>query len=342
MVWLTVVSITLGSDVTGSRARIATVCQGGCSYRSIEENRKYVMGLLDLALRQKPDLVCLPEAFTTASVTDKSIEELAETLPGPTTDAVTEKAKEHRCYIICPIRTRRDSKLWNSAVVIDRSGDILGTYDKAHPVTSSSDYTIFEDGVTSGGEIPVFDLDFGRVGIQICFDIGFSETWEKLSEKGAKMVFWPSAYNGGFPLQVYAYLHHYYVVSSVRSDKSRIIDPCGVILAETDRHVNIIHRDINLDFVVSHYDFNYSIPDKIMKAYPGRVDIRSHLDDAHFLVEPIDDILKAKELQEEFGFESTSQYHQRHREAYQLIHQRKPPIAQKAAHGNRPQYSKSE
>ncbi len=323
------------------RARIATVCQSGCFFDSVEKNRKYVMGLLDLALRQEPDLVCLPEAFTTVSVTSQPLEKSAETLPGPTTEAVASRAKEHDCYVICPINTRRDSKLWNSAVVIGRSGEILGIYNKAQPVTSSSDYTVFEDGVTPGAsEIPVFDLDFGRVGIQICFDIGFPEGWQQLSEKGAKMVFWPSAYNGGFPLQVYAYLQHYYVVSSVRSDKSRIIDPLGVILAETDSHVNTIYRDINLDFVVSHYDFNYSIPERIMKAYPGRVEIRSHLDDAHFLVEPVDQNLKTRQLQREFGFESTFQYHQRHREAYSLVRQGKPPVPQKAAHGDRPQYSK--
>jgi len=322
------------------RARIATVCQSGSFYNSVEENRKHVIGLLDLALRQKPDLVCLPETFTTVSVADKLKMDLAETVPGPTTDAISKRAKASKCYVICPINTKRDLKLWNSAIVIDRLGEIIGIYDKVHPVTTSSDYKIFEDGVTPGNKIPVFDLDFGRVGIQICYDIGFPESWEELAKKGAKMVFWSSAYNGGFPLQVYAYLHHYYVISSVLSDKSKIIDPCGVIIAETDNHVNVTYHDINPDFVVSHYDFNYSIPDKIMKAYPDRVEIRSHLDEGHFLVEPIDDTLTTQQLQQEFGFESTFQYHQRHREAYRLIVQGKPPFAQKAAHGDRPQYSK--
>ena len=322
------------------RARIATVCQGGCFYNSVEKNREHVMGLLDLALRQKPDLVCLPEAFTTVSVPAESTEEIGETVPGPTTDAVAQRAKEGRCYIICSIKTEREGKLWNSAVIIDRSGDILGIYDKVQPVTTSTDYTVFENGIMPGSEVPVFDLDFGRIGIQICFDIGFPECWAELSKKGAKIVFWSSAYNGGFPLQVYAYMHHYYVVSSVRTDKSKIIDPCGAILAETDGHVSIIYRDINLDFVVSHYDFNYSIPDKIMTAYPGRVEIRSYFDEGHFLVEPIDDTLTTEQLQKEFGFESTFQYHQRHRDAYQLIHRGKSPLAQMAAHGDRPQYAK--
>jgi len=324
------------------KTRIATVCQAGQFHNSVEENRKHVLRLMDLALRSKPDLICLPEAFTTVSVQGKEAWDLAEPIPGPTTEAFAERAKANECYVICPINTRREGKVWNSAVVIDRSGVIIGIYDKIHPVTTSHDYTVFEHGVMPGKEIPVFDLDFGRVGIQICFDAGFPETWEGLSAKGAKMVVWSSAYNGGFPLQVYAYLHHYYVVSSVRSDRAKIIDPCGRILDETDRLRNVIWRDINLDFVVSHYDFNYSVPDKIMKTYPGRVEIRSHLDDGHFLVESLDDDLTTEKLKNEFGFESTFQYHQRHRDAYNLMNQGKKPIPQKAAHGERPQYAKVE
>jgi predicted amidohydrolase len=323
-----------------TRARIATICQSNSLFPSVEANSEYVLGLLDLALRQKPDLVCLPETFTKPSAGVESVAEFAEPIPGPTTDTISSKARQHSCYVICPLVTRRDGKCWNSAVIVDRSGDILGIYDKVHPVTSSSDYTVFEEGVTPAGEIPVFDLDFGRVGVQICFDIGFPENWLSLSQQGARMVFWPSAYNGGFPLQVYAYLHHYYVVSSVRTDKSRIIDPCGTILGETDPQVNVIFRDINLDYVVCHYDFNYSIPDRIMEGYPGRVEIRPQWDAGHFLVEPLDGDLTTRQLQAEFGLESTFQYHQRHRDAHQMILQGRLPISQEAAHGDRPTYDK--
>jgi hypothetical protein len=266
--------------------------------------------------------------------------EVAETVPGPTTDAVAERARAHGAYVICPIKTVRDGTCWNSAIVIDRSGQVLGIYDKVNPVTSSSDYTVFEDGIAPAVEVPVFDLDFGRIGIQICYDAGFPETWDQLRRAGARIVFWPSAYNGGFPLQVYAYLHHYYVVSSVRTDKSKIVDPCGVILAETDERCNLIVRDINADYVVCHYDFNHSIPDLIMAAYPGRVEIRSHRDDGHFLVEPLDEDVTIEQLQREFGFESTFQYHQRHRDAFRQIHEGRSPSPQSAAHGDRPMHAR--
>ena len=323
-----------------TRARIATVCQSGRSFSSVEQNREHVLGLLDLAITQGTDLVCLPETFTTVSLPAQVASEAVETVPGPTTDAVAKRARQHQCYVICPIQTLRDGHSWNSAVVIDRSGSILGIYDKIHPVTTSNNYTVFEDGLQPASRLPTFDLDFGRIGIQICFDIGFPEMWEQLAGQGARIVFWPSAYNGGFPLQAYAYMHHYYVVSSVRSDRSKIIDPCGVVLAETDQLSNVIYRDINLDYLVCHYDFNEGIPDRILAAYPGRVEIRSHRDDAHFLIEPTDPALTIAELQRELGFEPTFQYHARHREAYARILEGKSPLPQQAAHGDRGEWSK--
>ncbi|MHC5054470.1 MAG: carbon-nitrogen hydrolase family protein [Planctomycetota bacterium] len=265
----------------------------------------------------------------------------AEPVPGPTTDAVAKRARDAGSYVICPIRTRRDGREWNSAVVIGRAGDVVGVYDKAHPVTTSHDYTVFEEGVAPGAEDPpVFDLDFGRVGVQICYDAGFPETWRCLAEKGARAVFWASAYHGGMPLQAYAYVHHFYVVTSVRPQVSRIIDPCGRVVAATDLNVDIAVRDVNLDFAVCHYDFNYSIPELIMEAYPGRVRISSYRDDGHFIVEPMDPEVTTEALRKKFGFETTAHYHDRHREAFALLHAGKDAPPQQAAHGDRPMYAK--
>jgi predicted amidohydrolase len=318
----------------GTVARIVTTCQHGAGHSTVAKKRDTMLALFDRALKQKPDLVCFPETFTGAEVA------AAETVPGPTTDAFAQRAKAHRCYVICPIRRIWEGKHWNSAVVLDRSGQILGTYDKVHPVTTSPDYTVFESGIFPGGEPPVFDLDFGRIGIQICFDAGFPETWAVLARKGAKAVFWPSAYHGGFPLQAYAYLHHYYVITSVHTDESRVIDPCGRVVVNTDPYIDFAVRDLNLDFVVAHYDFNYAIPDRLLDAYPGRVRITSYPDDGHFLVEPTDPTITTAQLQAEFGFESTFQYHDRHRAAYSALRAGQTPPAQTAAHGKREQYGK--
>jgi len=329
-----------GNSPKGNIARIVTTCQNNETHPTVEENRERMLALFDHALKQKPDLVCFPETFTGAGVESAKAQQVAESVPGPTTEAFARRAKAHRCYVICPIRTAREGKQWNSAVVLDRSGQVLGMYDKVHPVTTSPDYTEFENGIMPGGEPPVLDLDFGRIGIQICFDAGFPETWSLLARKGAKAVFWPSAYHGGFALQAYAYLHRYHVITSVHPAESRIIDPCGRVVAKTDSLINFAVRDINLDFTVAHYDFNYSIPDRILDAYPGRVRITSYVDDAHFLVEPTDPSLTTSQLQAEFGFEPASQYFERHQTGYAALLAGQVPPAQTAAHGKRDQYSK--
>jgi predicted amidohydrolase len=322
-------------------ARVVTTCQNGYRGATIEENRDYMLGILDRALRLKPDIVCLPEACTTTDVPAPKGSKVTDKFPGPTTDAVAQRAKQHRCYIICPIEIEREGKARNSAIVFDRAGDILGIYDKIHPVTTAHDYSVFEDGATPGEGPVLFDLDCGRIGIQICFDIGFPETWAALARKRAKLVFWPSAYNGGFPLQAYACTHQYYVVTSVRTDKSRIINPCGRVVAETDALVNMAAYDLNLDFAVCHYDFNYAIPDRIMDTYGDRVRVVSYKDDGYFLVEPMERELSMKQLQEEFGFEVAKTYYDRHREGYRSIKAGERPAPQKARHGDRPQYGKT-
>lgn len=323
------------------RARIATICLASRGYPTVEENRRYALKLIDEALKVKPDLVCLPEAFTTFTVRKyRSLDEIAEEVTGPTIEAFSKKAIDGGCYIICPMITKRDGRIYNSAIIIDRYGEVIGIYDKVHPVTSTYDYTVFEDGVTPGVDYPVFDLDFGRIGIQICFDICFPEGWMELARRGAKIVFWVSAYNGGFPLQAYACLNKYYIVSSVRTDRSMIIDPGGRILAETDPIMNIAYYDVSLDYIVCHHDFNYSIPDLILEKYGGKVRIRSYRDDAIFIVECMDEDVNLEDLQKEFGFESFQQYIDRHRYAYKYIHDGRIPPPQKAIHGSRPQYQK--
>jgi beta-ureidopropionase len=331
-----------GPAPRGRKARIATVCQAGLVRGTIAESSSLMMDLLDKVVEQKPDLVCLPENFATAGMGRYSAAEKAEALHGSTIEAAALRAKKHHCHIVCPSITRREGKVYNSAVLIDRSGSITGIYDKACPVTTSADYTELEDGVTPGPvDIPVFDLDFGRVAVQICFDIGFPENWELLRKKGAQLVLWPSAYDGGTPLWSYAYLHHFYVVSSVRSGQSRIVDPCGAVLLETQKDTPFIFRDINLDYVVSHLDFNFSISDKIKAKYGDRVDVRMpNLGSGHFLVEPLDPAITVLSLQEEFGFESTWEYHDRNRAAYAEIRAGRKAVPQKARHGVRPQYGK--
>ena len=295
------------------------------------------MALLKDALAVRPDLVCLPETFTLTHVTDPNI--ATEPLDGPTVEAAARLAKEGNCYVICPQMTRRDGKYWNSAVVIGRRGEVAGIYDKRHPVTNTHDYSKMEDGITPGQGDGIFDLDFGRIAVRICFDIGFADDWKMLGEKDVRIVFWPSAYNGGFPLQAHASMNEYYVVSAVRIDSSRIINPCGTVVGRTDGTGPIIWRDINLDFIVTHTDFNYGIPARIEKAYGRRVAVWRYADEGALLIEPNDPAIRTDAIRKEFGLETRREYLRRHETAYAQILAGKMPSPQAAAHGNRPMFS---
>jgi hypothetical protein len=114
----------MGDAMTASTARIATVCLG--SSRNQGEVR--------LASRSRSG----------------SVAAIAEPVPGPTTDAVAERARAHHAYVICPLLTARAGRCYSSAVVIDRIGAICGVYDKTNPVTSINDYTELEGGATPG------------------------------------------------------------------------------------------------------------------------------------------------------------------------------------------------
>ncbi|GIX06894.1 MAG: hypothetical protein KatS3mg115_1297 [Candidatus Poribacteria bacterium] len=324
----------------GALATVATICQGGVFRPTVRENVERMLGLVEEALTYQPDLICLPETFPDVGVRG-SLQERAEPIEGPTVRAFAAKARAGRCYLLCPLHLQEGERVFNVALLLDREGEVAGIYRKVCPVTSSADYTEFEHGVTPGADLPVFDLDFGRVGVQICFDIGFPENWQTLADRGARLVVWPSAYDGGFPLRVYAYLHHYYVVSSTRTGRSRIIDPCGEVLVETSDSNPIAVRRINLDYVVIHLDWNKSIPDRIREKYGSRVAIRQwDPGSAHVVIEPQDPTISCAQLQEEFGFEPTALYHERHRIAYRRLLAGEPAVPQQARHGERPQYSK--
>ena len=283
--------------------------QGG---PAVADNIAKARELIDRAAVDRPDIICLPETFNKEGVAVDEVGQVAETVPGPTTEMAMERARAHGCNIICPLMERRDGVLYNSAVVIDRLGGIAGIYEKLHPVTTTPDFTAFEDGTTPGQEPKVFDLDFGRIGILICFDIQWPREWARLKELGAEIVFWPSAYDGGFPLQARAWDHHYWVVSSVQTQKSRIIDITGQVLLEAGARTPVIGMEIDLEKRFFHTDFNASQIGAIKKKYGRDVTVRLYHDEGGMTVESRREGLTVQALMDEFDLELVPDYVARH------------------------------
>jgi len=215
---------------------------------TVKKNLKLMSDILDRAGGEKPDIVCLSE-----NVVDRGVRlpltETAQTIPGPATDMLCQKARQYRTYVVTTLHEREDDLIYNTAVLIDRKGEIVGKYRKVHLATAEG-----ENGITPGSEYSVFDTDFGRVGILTCWDNWFVETARILRLKGAEMLLFPCAGDGvpghfDIVWRARAMDNGVYFVSSttVGDAPSRIIEPTGEVLAETAEAFGIAVADIDLD-----------------------------------------------------------------------------------------------
>jgi len=276
-------------------------------------NRDFLFRIADSAGKTSPDLICLPEAFTAKGVAIRDCADIAESVPGPTTDLFAAIAKRYSCYIVCPIYRRSEPEsadtpsFHNSAVLLDRNGGIAGIYDKMRPCTSTPDYTVLENGVEPGDGGGYFDVDFGRIGIRICMDVHFARDWDILASAGVRLVLWPSAYGGGLLLQARALIHNCFIIAAVRQGCARVVDPCGHVTAETAPGESFITAGINLDFAIVRRDFHQSIASGIKAAYGDRVNVHDYPEENMLLIEPEENAILTSDLKQEFGFETAQE-----------------------------------
>lgn len=259
----------------------------------LEPDYDIITGMYDrikIISSYKPDIICLPEIFTGTSAKD------AEDVPGPTTNRLASIAKEVNSYIICPLHTKKNGKVYNSAILIDRNGEIIGQYDKIHPVSVEC-----KKGVTPGiSPPPVFKTDFGTIGIQICFDINWVEEWKSLKKDGAEIVFWPSAYPGGRLLASYAWLFKYFVVGCSWRDPATIYDITGDIIASSGTYEHWAFARLNLEKVFLEItDYSKKL-DEIKKRFGRKVLIRYCHDEDWVTIESCSPDIHIKEILDEY------------------------------------------
>jgi predicted amidohydrolase len=224
---------TKKNDISGARtATIGTISVMEMRASSPADMVNQVLKIMEGMTTYKPDIICLPEVFAFCNLdTRYKATDVAESAPGTVVTPFTKFAATHKCYVICPTYTKVDGNVYISAVLIDRAGKVVGEYHKIRPTAGE-----MELGVKPGPfDPPVFDTDFGKIGIQICFDVKWEEGWNALKRKGAEIVFWPSAYAAGREIASRAWRHQVYVVSSTAKDTSKICDITGETIAQTGR-----------------------------------------------------------------------------------------------------------
>jgi len=253
-----------------------------------------------------PDIIALPELERGQ---DKGSE---EPLHGPTVTAMSALAKKHKTYIACPIDRRDGNQRLNTVVLLDRSGEVASVYDKVFPYWSEYDV---RPPVDPGPDTKVYQADFGRVGFATCFDVNFPEVWRRLSDQGAEVVIWPSAYSAGLSLQAHAINHHYYIVTCSQTPDCIAYDITGErLLYHNDKQVNISRITLDLDRGVYHENFNIEKRDKLLKDHSADVAQEKRLElEQWFVLRAKRPGISARKLASDYGLEELRHYLDRSR-----------------------------
>jgi hypothetical protein len=243
----------------GRQVKVAAICIGFDGEHDVK--LKLAIEHLHTAGKNGVDIACLPEEFAGTQ---------AEPVPGPTTKAVARLAKKYNMYVICPIREQAADEQYNTAVLIDRKGKVAGYYRKV--------FVFWGEGLHLSREgVKAFDTDFGRISILTCFDLNFAELWRQCDALDVDIVFWPSAYGGGSPLNAYAILYHYYIVPV---GAGNIIDITGKTFENIEKpNPKQFIATLDLDRAFAHYDFNRQKVEKMLAEHKGEIKIERKLSD---------------------------------------------------------------
>jgi N-carbamoylputrescine amidase len=161
-----------------------------------EENVAKAVARVADAARAGAEIVCLPELYRTpyfCQKEDAALFDLAESIPGPSTEALGRAAKEAGVTVVVPLFERRAPGLYhNSAVVLGPDGQALGLYRKMH---IPDDPLFYEKFYFTPGDLGfrAFDTPAGKIGTLICWDQWYPEGARLTALQGALVLFYPTA-----------------------------------------------------------------------------------------------------------------------------------------------------
>jgi len=163
------------------------------------ENVRTVKTYLEKIKDENPDFVILPEMFCCPYQTE-NFPIYAEKEGGPVWQQLSGYAKQYGIYLIGGSMPEKDAEgnVYNTSYIFDREGKQIGKHRKVHlfDIDVKGGQTFKEsDMLTAGDSDTVFDTEFGKIGVMLCFDIRFPELSRMMVNDGAKVIFVPAAFN---------------------------------------------------------------------------------------------------------------------------------------------------
>jgi len=234
-------------------------------------NVETALRLIDDAAATGARLVVLPEIWTFLG-NDEGNRANAEPIPGPVSDALAAKARQHGIYLHGGSMLEKrigEPKLFNTTVVFDPSGEIVAQYSKIHM------FDVVLDGVASyqesnsvqrGEEIVTFDMDGTSVGLAICYDLRFPELFRILRLRGADLIVLPAAFtmttgkdHWEVLIRARAIENQVYMVSCGQFGpdasgkwcygRSLVADPWGTVLGTAPDREYVLRATVDLDYL---------------------------------------------------------------------------------------------
>jgi predicted amidohydrolase len=227
-----------------------------------KSNLAEIKRMLEIAGKRRSDIVLFAEYANLhhRSTSNRKSEYVADSIPGPFTKAVSRAAKKYRMNIVMPVFGRYNGTLSSFAIVFDRSGTIIGCYQKTHPTEPE-----MEMGIRRGNDLRVLQLDCARIGIMTCMDIEYPEVAQVLMLRGAEILLFPHVQGSWGEIdweiryRARAIDTGLFVVSSCYGypegewmpgkmiGRSSIVGRDGLILADMGRSIGVLTSEINLD-----------------------------------------------------------------------------------------------
>jgi predicted amidohydrolase len=196
--------------------------------------------LVESAVPAGTDLILLPEGITVVG-TGKAYAEVAESIPGPTTLRLAELARRKKSWIVAGIYEREGKVIYNTSVLLDREGRVAGKYRKVYLPREE-----LERGLTPGDSYPVFQTDFGTVGMMICYDVFFADPARALAAQGAELILMPIWGGDETLAKARAIENKVFLAASGYDHPTYIMDPDGQRLSEAKSRGSVALSTIDL------------------------------------------------------------------------------------------------
>jgi omega-amidase len=220
----------------------AAIAQMDIALADKEENLKSAAKFASDAALQGADFLCLPEYFSTGSVPGR-FGELAESIPGKTTEGLCDIAKKNNINIVASLAEKDGSSIYNTAVFVG-NGKVLGKHRKIHLFLDEGNF------VAHGNSCEVVSTKQCKLGMMVCYDAIFPEVARKLALKGAEIILvpanWPDPFQRQWELAIAARAldNQAWVVATnccgkderfTYFGKSRVVNPYGETVCECGR-----------------------------------------------------------------------------------------------------------